>query len=232
MSKAKITLIGLENYCNGADDSLFSDLVLPSGINKDDVVNNILMRANEFELLYSDPIFLKSSIALWGRTWYKTFERWNQTLLEEYNPIHNYDRTEQISERVDEDTTNKNSSQSSGRSTMNDISNSKVEDDVTDTSSVAAYNTSSFDNSDKNVRDGETKTNSTSNSSGTNSNEGSFNGTENKDIVRSHNARMFGNIGVTTSATMVSEELLLREKFNLYKMIADVFIKEFCIMVY
>lgn len=232
MSKAKITLIGLENYCNGADESLFSDLVLPSGINKDNVVNNILMRANEFELLYSDPIFLKSSIALWGRTWYKTFERWNQTLLEEYNPIHNYDRTEEISERIDEDTVNRNSSQSSGNTSGSSKATSKIETDNTTTDSTAAYNTSSFDNKDKSVLDGETKSNDSTSSSGTSSSSDSSNGSENKDIVRQHNARMFGNIGVTTSAAMVSEELLLREKYNLYKMIADVFVKEFCIMVY
>lgn len=236
MSKAKMTLIGLENYCQGAGESLFTGLVLPSGINKDDVVNTILMRSGEFEILYSDPVFLKASISLWGRNWYATFARWLETLTEEYNPLHNYDRTETITERIDEDTQTKNNGTgtSTGRTTANDSSNSKVEVDNTDTTSVSAYNTSSFDNSDKSVLDGETKTNQSSQSTGTSneSNTISNQGTENKDIVRSHQARMFGNIGVTTSATMATEELTLRGNFVLNKMIADTFIKEFCIMVY
>ena len=228
MSKSKITLIGLEKYCQEAGESLFSDLVLPSGINKDDVINTILMRANEFELLYSDPIFLKASISLWGRNWYATFERWLETLTEEYNPLHNYDRTEEITERIDEDTTSRNSG--SGTSSMSDSSSSRTDSDSTDTSSVSAYNTSSFDNSDKNVHDGQTVTSDSSQSSGqsTSSNEGA----ENKDIVRDHKARMFGNIGVTTSATMATEELTLRGKYVLNTMIADTFVKEFCIMLY
>lgn len=228
MSKAKMTLIGLENYCQRAGESLFSDLVLPAGINKDDVVNTILMRSGEFEILYSDPIFLKASISLWGRNWYATFARWLETLTEEYNPLHNYDRTEEILEKIDEDTKSRNSG--SGASSMSDSSSSKVEVDNTETSSVSAYNTSSFDNSDKNVLEGETNSQGSSQSSGqsTSSNEG----TENKDIVRDHKARMFGNIGVTTSATMATEELTLRGKYVLNTMIADTFVKEFCLMVY
>lgn len=228
MSKAKMTLIGLESYCQAGGDSLFKDLILPAGINRQDCIDNILLRANEFEILYSDPIFLKASIALWGRTWYKTFERWLETLSEEYNPLYNYDRTEEIIEKIDEDT--KSSLTGSGTMHSEDSSKSKTEVDNTDTTSVSAYNTSSFDNSDKAVHDGETSSedSSKSDSSTTSKNDG----TENKDIVRDHKARMFGNIGVTTSATMAQEEITLRANNVLYKLIADTFVKEFCIMVY
>lgn len=228
MSKAKMTLIGLESYCQAGGDSLFKDLILPDGINKQDCIDNILLRSNEFEVLYSDPIFLKASIALWGRTWYKTFERWNQTLTEEYDPLYNYDRTEEIIEKIDEDT--KTLLIGSGSMYSEDSSESKTEVDNTDTTSVSAYNTSSFDNSDKAVHDGETSSEDSSESSTTTSSRND--GTENKDIVRDHKARMFGNIGVTTSATMAQEEITLRANNVLLKLIADTFVKEFCIMVY
>lgn len=228
MSKAKITLIGLESYLAGAGDSLFSDLILPPSIDKDACINNILMRANEFEILYSDPIFLKASIALWGRTWYKTFERWLETLEEEYNPLHNYDRTEVIMEKVKED--NKSSMTGSGSNSSKGTSKSKTETDNTNTGLKAAYNSSTFENNDQEVLDGET------NYSDENSIQGSSttknDGSENKDLSRSYQARMFGNIGVTTSATMAQEEITLRGNNVLYKLIADTFVKEFCIMVY
>lgn len=228
MSKAKITLIGLESYLSKAGDSLFSDLILPAGINKDDCINNILMRANEFELLYSDPVFLKANITLWGRTWYKVFERWLQTLEEEYNPIHNYDRTEEISEKVKED--NKSSMTGSGTNNSKGNSKSKTETDNTTTGLKAAYNSSTFENNDQDVLDGETNYSDENNIQGSSTTKND--GSENKDLNRDYKARMFGNIGVTTSAAMLTEEILTREKFNLYKMIADVFVKEFCIMIY
>lgn len=46
-----------------------------------------------------------------------------------------------------------------------------------------------------------------------------------------HNARLHGNIGVTTSQQMLQSELDVA-RFNLYEQIADIFVSEFCIMVY
>ena len=46
-----------------------------------------------------------------------------------------------------------------------------------------------------------------------------------------HTAHLYGNIGVTTSAQMLREFLDV-ERFNIYEQIADIFIDEFCIMVY
>ena len=54
MSQAKITLIGLENYLN-PDRSVFDRMQLPEGIDKETLVGSILMRCQEFELLYTDP---------------------------------------------------------------------------------------------------------------------------------------------------------------------------------
>lgn len=47
-----------------------------------------------------------------------------------------------------------------------------------------------------------------------------------------HNAHMYGNIGVTTSSELVRGELELRRDFNIYDMIAEAFVNEFCVGVY
>ena len=44
--------------------------------------------------------------------------------------------------------------------------------------------------------------------------------------------RAYGNIGVTTSQQMMQSELDLAHNTNIYNIIADDFIKKFCIMVY
>ena len=46
-----------------------------------------------------------------------------------------------------------------------------------------------------------------------------------------HTAHLYGNIGVTTSAQLLKEFLDV-ERFNIYEQIADLFVDEFCVMVY
>lgn len=92
MAKAKITLLGLFEY----DPTIFSDMVLPelpSSWNKDDLVNNILLEAMDYEALYPDPDLMKNVINLWSKKWYATFERWIKTMEIEYNPEYNFDKT-------------------------------------------------------------------------------------------------------------------------------------------
>ena len=87
---ATLSLIGLYNY----DNTLFDGLTLPTGIDKDICVNEILRRCGEFELIYSDLDFNKSMIAQFGNKHMRTFTKWIEGLAEEFNPLHNYDRHE------------------------------------------------------------------------------------------------------------------------------------------
>ena len=85
-----MTLIGLYNY----DNTIFDLLNVPEGLTKDTLVNNILLRSSEFEVLYPDPDFMKSAIGDFSNAWQPTFERWVNALALEYNPLENYDRKE------------------------------------------------------------------------------------------------------------------------------------------
>ena len=46
-----------------------------------------------------------------------------------------------------------------------------------------------------------------------------------------HTAHLYGNIGVTTSTQML-EDFLRVERFTIYEQIADIFVDEFCILIY
>lgn len=46
-----------------------------------------------------------------------------------------------------------------------------------------------------------------------------------------HNAHLYGNIGVTTSQQMLKDELVI-QRWNIYEHIADIFVDEFCIQIY
>lgn len=94
MSSSKLTLIGLYNY----DNTLFDGLTFPAGIEKQLAVDEILLRAGEFETLYPDPAFLKMAITHWGRKHYRTFDKWIGALALEFDPLYNFDRMEEYTD--------------------------------------------------------------------------------------------------------------------------------------
>lgn len=94
MSSSKLTLIGLYNY----DQTIFDGLTFPAGIEKDIAVDEILVRAGEFETMYPDPVFLKSAITHWGRKHYRTFDKWVGALALEFDPLYNFDRMEEYTD--------------------------------------------------------------------------------------------------------------------------------------
>lgn len=73
---------------------LFDLMELPAGINREDTIDGILLETAELELLYSDPPFLKRAIGRWSRERLPIWQQLEETLHYDYNPIHNYDRTE------------------------------------------------------------------------------------------------------------------------------------------
>lgn len=96
MSSAKITLLGFYKWMEDSGDDLFKAFdELPAGIDKDDLVANILLRGGEFEVLYSDPVFMQAAIGPWLKKWQRTIEKWLNALSIKYDPLYNYDRNEE-----------------------------------------------------------------------------------------------------------------------------------------
>ena len=286
MSQAKITLIGLENYLN-PERSVFDNMVLPDGIDKDTLIGSIIMRCQEFELLYSDPDFMISLVNVWSRKHYRTFDKWVKALDIEYDPLFNYDRTEEYTDthtgkydksidgtisgsnsRSEDFTRTDNLTQSDDHTRTDNLASTN---DVTTTHTVSAYNSSAYEPKDQEVVDQDTSNTGTQRNAGTTTNTGtqrtagttsntgtqreagttSNTGTQrnagsasdtysdtndtdesgNDSWTNIHKARLFGNIGVTTSQQMLQSELDVA-RWNLYEHIADLFCTEFCIMVY
>lgn len=150
----------------------------------------------------------------------RELERIYQTLSEDYNPLHNYDSTEEIinSGTDSQNNTITNSFTKSG--TINNSNNSSVEYTPTtsnnNTKSIKANVSGSMVESEKNVSTMSGK--DTTNTSGTNTesytdyNE-QTNNTNNGTITYGHkiSTRRFGNIGTTKSQTMALDEISLRK---------------------
>lgn len=199
MATAKITLIGFSNY----DEHFWDGLTVATGIDKDILINTILMNGGEFEVLYSDPNFMKSLFPVWSSKWMHTMERWVKLLAVDYAALDNYDRHEEYTDT----TTNAGTTTDNTSNTFNGTTEGKV---------------SAFDSSDYQPHDHTTAGN-TSTVNGTVS--ASSNGT----LV--HDAYMHGNIGTMSSQEMFNREVDVL-KINMYNEIANLFLSEFAIPIY
>lgn len=86
---AMVSILGLYNY----DESIFDDLSVPTGLDKAELIETILFQNAELELLYSDPATMKLAIKGWSVASQYSWEKLQNTLTLEYNPIWNKDGT-------------------------------------------------------------------------------------------------------------------------------------------
>lgn len=138
MSSAKLTLIGAYNYYNIAGQDLFEGLELPEGIDKETLVNNILLRGGEFEVIYGDYVFIKGMVSTWSKKWNRTFTKWIEALNIEFSPLENYDRVEEWTDTTTASA--KGSDSSSNNGTVNKevsaFDSNQLQPDSSDVSSI------------------------------------------------------------------------------------------------
>ncbi len=209
-----LSVEGLYNY----DKTLFDGFNIPEGLEKQTAIDAILMRTRELEILYPDFNFLKNRIAIWSKKYQTNWKKLYDTTVLEYNPIENYDRMEDWTDTDAETGSNSRNSKAIGE-TNNEITNSGS---VTEQNT--AFNAGLADHA-KEISDNDTISNTTRNTT-ENASE-----TNTRNLTHKKTGRAHGNIGVTTSQQMIQSE---RETviFNLYDVIAESFIENFCLMVY
>lgn len=217
----------MNNFLKSSDSDLFLNLSLPTGIDKNAVVDDILLRGGEFEVLYADPYFLRDSLVTWSKKWYWTFNRWLNAINIEYNPLENYDRMEEGTETgTDEGSI---SSNNTNVRTDNLIETQASTDNVTTENTVSAFDSSTYSPHDKThtLNENTYATHNEGQQTVTNENTG----TSEVNTSKQHNLHIHGNIGVTTSQQMLQSEIDIA-MFNLYDKIADVFLQEYVIPIY
>ena len=210
MAEAKITLIGFNNFMDSIGEDLFINLTFPEGIDRDLVKNNILMRGGEFEVLYSDPLFVQSAINVWSNKWYRTFKKWVEALAIDYNPLENYDRFEDSTDN----STGKDIHTGSGNVKNTNTLNSETKEDGYGTSElkVSAFDSGSYQN--KELTENEYGNESDFKSDGSSNTDTTESRQIDTDHTNKHTSRIHGNIGVTTSQQMLAAQIEI-SRFNL-----------------
>ena len=87
---SRISILGLYHY----NPDLFKDLELPEGLDKDALVDNLLMQFAELEVLYPDAEFMQDAIGRWSKIRLHTWERMKTVMYEDYDPFINIKRDE------------------------------------------------------------------------------------------------------------------------------------------
>lgn len=221
-----LTVEGLYNY----DDTLFNGFNVPEGLVKQIAIDTILMRTRELEILYPDFTYMKNRITIWSNKYQINWKKLYDTTVLEYNPIENYDRMEDWTDTDDETSTSARDNTRNTTNTVKSTSTNEIMNSVNVTDQNTAFNAGLADHA-KQITDGDTTEN------GTITNTETGKDTENENVNggrtgrHTKTGRAHGNIGVTTSQQMIQSERDL-VVFNLYDVIAESFIENFCLMVY
>lgn len=187
----RLTLIGMYNY----DNTLFDNVNLPSGYDKQTFVESLLLEHGEKCVQYADVDFMKLALGTVSRKWYTELDRLYKALTAEYDPTWNYDRHEEY-----DDTTGGTIDNTQPESTTNE-------------SAVSAYNSTVYEPDRKDTSNlGHTKTESSGNIH--------------------HEAHLYGNIGVTSTMALITEEIKLRTHNDLYDLAGRIFANELLIQIY
>lgn len=89
-----LSLLTLYNW----DSTLFDTMAIPPELDRELLVDNLVIELAEFELLYPNPDFLKKAIQRWSEKELSIWKKQYATTILDYNPIENYNRTETGSE--------------------------------------------------------------------------------------------------------------------------------------
>lgn len=229
MSKGSLlSILGLYE----AEPTLFDNMVLPSGMDKETVIDAIIQDCMELEAVYTSPYAMKLMIGVWARRELPTFERVWKAEQAEYNPIENYDRHQTDSREIehsgDDITTGQNTESASGQA------------GTTTTGQVTENNLHKYAAFDAGTLQDQTRDDRTGNSTNSQQSATTQTSTENiqhklthgENVGETFTSYIHGNIGVTTSQQMLESELELAPKINTINYVVNSFKMRFCILVY
>ena len=203
--RGTLSVMGLYNY----DDSIFDDMVLPTSdhIDKDTLVQNILVECSELEILYTDPTFFKKILEIWSKARVHVWQKLADTMDYEYNPIWNKDvkDTEYIKRTKDESTTYSDTASSTTSGT--------------NTNKGVAFNSNDLENREQDQTSG-----SMSSSDNSTTRDAGYNDEDREYISQ-------GNQGITSTQQLIKEEREVSQ-FSLYDIIISEFKTRFCLLVY
>lgn len=228
--KATLSIAGIYNVRT----DIFDLLVLPDAgrvettsgfveypaVNADLIKSLILTECNQLSLVDTFPDYLKTKIGIWSAKNLDSWIKQYRTLFMTYNPLENYDRVEK-----GKDVRTPDINRTHSYDNVKDIMTRGSGVTTTVTNDSSAFNSATLTTDGKSVTDSQGKGNDI------NTRTGSESYAENGTDTTSHDLRVHGNIGVTTS-----QQMLISERdvalYNFYDVVVESFKSEFCLMIW
>lgn len=179
------------------------NLLLPDNVDKATLVENLLFETAELGLVYWDLEVIRHRIGSWSRKRLAVWSELEKTLHYDYNPIHNYDRTEdrQMLTTDDREITITSHTDDNGN-------NIEMKNGYNAGEQVQAGENIVTNNQDYGRQDKDDNTHQ-----------------------ESENLYARGNIGVTSTQDLIKQQREVVQ-FSIYNYIIEDFKQEFCVMVY
>lgn len=228
---ATMSLLGLYQKNN----NLFIELELPEGIERDTVIDNLLIETAELEVLFTNPLFMQAAIGTWSSKELPVWKKLYDTTLLKYNPIQNYDRTEKWSE--DENITKNTDSEATGTSKTESDGTSKQNRDTTIDNATnhftSAYNETDFTPTGRDQQNQQEISETTQTDEGTvnvSAKSGNVTDETGKRLL-DRSGEISGNTGFYTKQKMIEQERDIA-MFNVIDHIINSFKNRFCLQIY
>ena len=236
---ATLSIMGLYN----SDPTVLDMMQFPEGFTdaqKDTVKENILIECAELEFLYPAPEVAKMIIGIWSKKELPYWTRVYKASILEYNPIENYRRneTETIEDGRTEEHSGSDTNTAGGSDTNTGSSTSLETNSGTDTvnNKITGFDSETLLPHDSSDTVHGHIINDTA--SGTNTQQYGrtdtflhgekieHEGTSERSVLA------YGNIGVTTSQEMLTQEMEIAKIIEVVPIIVESFKNRFCLMVY
>lgn len=254
------TLQSLLNYCNDNNIDLFENCSTPAPIDIDLLKSYIMLRCGLLQPIYGEPLIFKMQVKMWFDSNQWRMDHLVKMLLADYEPAENiveHEEWEEGHSGTDEEGGSNGLEHGethtlSGQDTLqhgetHTLSGKDTDADTTSTEhTVAAYNSSTYQEDSKDQRGGNIETTygrkdtasgtdttgygRTDTASGTDTT--TFGKTFTHGETIEYTKDRHGNVGVKSSSDLMQEELNLLERFNVYDTLASWFEKANMIQVY
>lgn len=228
----KITIWGISSFLKLENKSPFSGMVVPTGMDKDLLIDTIMLNCGEYPMRLTDPYFLTEAIEYWSKSKLRAFERiwtvWNN----EYNALYNYDKTEQITDTsAGSNSVTRTANYDTTRTNSSVTGTKRLEDEENIHSKLVTGDSSMHDEYKDTIHGGNVAvTDSGNDNTKVKGNLFSDNGINNTTNI--HTARLYGNVGTTKTQEMAIDETNYRLGYNPYDVMTKEFIKEFVTPIY
>lgn len=229
---SRISVLGLYQY----NSELFSGLVLPSDLDRDVFIDNLLMEYAELEVIYPDAEFMQDAIGRWSQMRLHAWEKMERVLYEDYDPFINIKRDEVRTITQERDLQDTGTLRNTDiTNTRDDLTNTdSYNSNVTTTDQVSAWNATDFADRDKQIaqRLDSDNVNQVTHRGQTSSGLAQDNKSSTGTITTTEHFHVEGDSAITDAQDVLKKEMDVRIRYDLYRIILAEFKQRFCLLVY